>query len=117
MFLIFQRIYTKRNPKRKVIDGHKGSDKIGSRTISSQGTNQQAEHIFRKILEVQPNNVTALHFIGVIYYQLKDYSSAIRYIKKALQFGPDYADAYNNLGIVLQEVGQLDEAIACYRKP
>jgi protein O-GlcNAc transferase len=79
------------------------------------GNNQQAEHIFRKILEVQPNNITALHFIGVIYYQLKDYSSAIRFIKKALEFGPSYTDAYNNLGIVLQEAGQLDEAIACYR--
>jgi predicted O-linked N-acetylglucosamine transferase (SPINDLY family) len=80
------------------------------------GNSQEAEHIFRKILEVQPNNVTALHFIGVIYYQLKDYSSAIIYIKKALQFGPDYADAYNNLGSVLQETGQLEESIACYQK-
>jgi protein O-GlcNAc transferase len=78
------------------------------------GNNQQAKHIFRKILEVQPNNVTALHFIGVIYYQHKDYSSAIRFIKKAIEFGPNYTDAYNNLGIVLQEAGQLDEAIACY---
>jgi predicted O-linked N-acetylglucosamine transferase (SPINDLY family) len=77
---------------------------------------QQAEHIFRDILKVQPNNVSALHFIGVICYQLKEYDSAIAYIKKALQFGPDYADAYNNLGSVLQETGRLDEAITCYQK-
>jgi predicted O-linked N-acetylglucosamine transferase (SPINDLY family) len=80
------------------------------------GNSQEAENIFRDILKVQPNNVTALHFIGVIYYQLKDYSSAIRYIKKALQFGPDYADAYNNLGSVLQETGRFDKAITCYQK-
>ena len=80
------------------------------------GNVQQAEHIFRDILKVQPNNVSALHFIGVIYYQLKEYDSAITYIKKALQFGPDYADAYNNLGSVLQETGRLDEAITCYQK-
>jgi protein O-GlcNAc transferase len=79
------------------------------------GSSQKAEHIFRDILKVQPNNVTALHFIGVIYYQHKDYSSAIRFIEKAIEFGPNYTDAYNNLGIVLQEAGQLDEAIACYR--
>jgi protein O-GlcNAc transferase len=79
------------------------------------GNPKQAERIFRDILKVQPNNVTALHFIGVLYYQRKDYPSAIRYIKKALEFGPNYTDAYNNLGIVLQEAGQPDEAIACYR--
>ncbi len=80
------------------------------------GNVQQAEKIFRDILKVQPNNVSALHFIGVICYQRKEYDPAITYIKKALQFGPDYADAYNNLGSVLQETGRLDEAIACYQK-
>jgi protein O-GlcNAc transferase len=80
------------------------------------GDLDQAEHIFKKILKVQPDNVSALHFIGVIYYQLKDYNSATKYIRKALQFGPDYVDAHNNLGSVLQETGRLDEAVACYKK-
>jgi len=80
------------------------------------GNVRQAEHIFRDILKVRPDNVSALHFIGVICFQRKEYDSAIAYIKKALQFGPDYADAYNNLGSVLQETGRLDEAITCYQK-
>lgn len=79
------------------------------------GNLQQAEHIFRNILKVQPNNVSALHFIGVINYQLKNYDSAIKYIRKALQLAPGYVDAYNNLGIVLQEMGQLDLSIASYQ--
>ncbi len=80
------------------------------------GNLQQAEQIFRDILKVQPDNVSALHFIGVIYYHLKNYDSAIKCIEKALQLGPDYVDAYNNLGIILQETGRLDEAITCYRE-
>jgi protein O-GlcNAc transferase len=80
------------------------------------GNVSEAEHIFRTILKVQPNNVSALHFIGLIYYQRKEYNSAIKYIKKALQFGPDYVDAYNNLGSVLQETGRCDEAVVCYKK-
>lgn len=80
------------------------------------GNLKEAAHIFKKILKVQPNNVSALHFTGLICYQQKDYDSAIKYIRKALLFGPDYVDAYNNLGIVLQEIGRLDEAIPCYRK-
>ena len=102
------------DPKRKPAMDIKNEIKSALDHLQS-GDMKQAEHIFRKILEVQPDNVTALHFIGVLCYQLKDYSSAIRYIKKALEFGPDYADAHNNLGIVLQEAGQLDEAIASYR--
>jgi protein O-GlcNAc transferase len=80
------------------------------------GNLQQAEHEFKEILKVQPNNVSALHFIGVIYYQRKDYNTSIEYIRKAIHFGPNYVDAYNNLGIVLQEAGQIDLAIACYQK-
>jgi protein O-GlcNAc transferase len=80
------------------------------------GKLEQAERLFKEILKVQPNNVSALHFIGVIYYQHKDYESAIKYIKRALQLGPDYVDAYSNLGSVLQEIGRLDEAVDCYKK-
>ncbi len=80
------------------------------------GNLERAERLFKKILNVQPNNVSALHYTGVIYYQLKNYESAIKYIKKALELGPDYGDAYNNLGSVLQEIGRLDEAIVCYKK-
>jgi predicted O-linked N-acetylglucosamine transferase (SPINDLY family) len=80
------------------------------------GNLQEAERVFRDILEIHPSNVAALHFIGVIFFKKKDYVSSIAYIKKALEFGPTYVDAYNNLGIVLQETGQIDEAIPCYEK-
>jgi protein O-GlcNAc transferase len=80
------------------------------------GNLQQAENIFRDVLESQPENVTALHFMGVIYYKLKNYTSAQMYIKKALQLEPTYVDAYCNLGIVLQDQGYLDEAIPYYQK-
>jgi protein O-GlcNAc transferase len=80
------------------------------------GNLQEAEYMFKDILMIQPDNVSALHFLGVIYYQQKNCDSSIEYIKKALQFAPDYVDAYNNLGIVLQQAHRLDEAILCYQK-
>ena len=36
--------------------------------------------------------------------------------RKALSIKPDYAEAHNNLGATLDEMGQLDEAIASYIK-
>jgi tetratricopeptide (TPR) repeat protein len=80
------------------------------------GNLKQAEQIYNEVLKVQPNNVYALHFLGLIFYQQKEYDSAITHIKEALHFAPNYADAYSNLGIVLQEMGQRYEAKVCYEK-
>jgi protein O-GlcNAc transferase len=84
-------------------------------TCLENGKLQEAEYMLRDILKVQPHNVSALHFMGMIFYQRKDHHIAIDYIRKALHFAPDYVDAYNNLGIVLQEIGDLDSAISCYQ--
>lgn len=36
--------------------------------------------------------------------------------RKAAELNPNYADAYNNMGVTLQELGKLDEAIAAYHR-
>ena len=41
---------------------------------------------------------------------------AIEAYNKALAIKPDYADAYNNMGITLKEQGKLEEAIEAYNK-
>lgn len=80
------------------------------------GDIHRAETIYREILKEQTDNITALHFLGVIYYQQKKYDLAIQFIKTALQIEPAYTDAWNNLGIIYRDLGQFDEAIACYQK-
>ncbi len=80
------------------------------------GNLDQAEKTYKEILRLQPDNVNALHFLGVTYYHHKEYDSAIMYIKKALQLKPDHVDAYNNLGIIFRDKGQLDDAESCFRK-
>ena len=41
---------------------------------------------------------------------------AIACYRRALELGPDYAQAHNNLGVACKERGNLDEAIACCRR-
>ncbi|MGD8445265.1 MAG: tetratricopeptide repeat protein, partial [Desulfobacterales bacterium] len=41
-------------------------------------------------------------------------SEAIRFYQQAILQNPDYAEAYNNLGIAFKYQDQLDEAIECY---
>jgi tetratricopeptide (TPR) repeat protein len=80
------------------------------------GNLDKAEETCKEILRMQPDNVDALHFLGVAYYQHKEYDSAITYIEKALQVKPDYVDAYNDLGLILRDKGQLDDAVSCFRR-
>jgi len=80
------------------------------------GNFHQAEHICREILATQPDNIDALHFLGIIQYQLGHYDAAIEHFEKALQLNPEDAGAYYNRGLALKEKGHLDEAIASYQK-
>jgi len=78
------------------------------------GNLDQAEVLCKKILKKQPKHFDALHLLGFIYYQSKDFNSAISYLQKAIHINSADAVAYNNLGNALQNNGQIDEAIACY---
>jgi len=80
------------------------------------GNLQQAENIYREILRDEPNNFYALHYLGILYYQLRNYDAAIKYIRKASELNPTAADAFYNLGNVYKDSGHLDEAINCFQK-
>jgi protein O-GlcNAc transferase len=80
------------------------------------GNLQQAELIYKKILQKKPKNIDALYSLGMIYYQLGNYDLAIGYIKKALYLKSDIPEAYMYLGDALKAKGRFDDAIACYQK-
>src|ERR1700732_765432 len=81
-----------------------------------RGQLQAAEQIYRQILQVEPNHPDALHFLGVIAYQVGKPANAVEYLRRALELKPDYVEAHNNLGLALESQERWDEAIACYRR-
>jgi predicted TPR repeat methyltransferase len=74
-----------------------------------------AEDIYRRILEVAPNHVDALHFSGVLAHQRGRTEDAVALIERSLELEAGRADWHSNLGIVLQDQLRLDDAIAAYR--
>jgi len=80
------------------------------------GDFEKAESLYKKILRVQPDNIDALHNLGILCFQRRDYDSAIRHINRVIQHMPNNALAYNNIGLALEGKGQRDEAIVFYRK-
>ncbi len=76
----------------------------------------EAEKIYRRILEVYPEQPDALHLLGVLAFQVGQAAPALDLIRRALQAKPDFPEACNNLGNVLKGTGALDQAEAAYRQ-
>jgi predicted O-linked N-acetylglucosamine transferase (SPINDLY family) len=75
-----------------------------------------AEQIYRQILSADPIQPDALHLLGLIALQARQFPQAIDLISRALQFRPDWPEAICNLSSALNEAGRRDEAIAGYRR-
>jgi len=82
----------------------------------NSGNLKLAEKALVEILEIHPDNATALSVLGIVYYYLNNYDSAILYSKKALHSNPTNAYIYYNLGNAFREKKQFEEAISCYQK-
>ncbi len=75
-----------------------------------------AEKLYNKLLEEQPEHIDALFLLGTLYLQQGNYDTACIFFKKTLTLVPNHAMALCNLGTALQRSGNLDEAITSYRK-
>lgn len=80
------------------------------------GRLSEAEALFRRVLQAEPNNVHALHFLGVLAYQQGKYEHAVNLIGRAIKIDPGCAETHNSLGVVLHEQDRYAEAIAQYQR-
>jgi tetratricopeptide (TPR) repeat protein len=80
------------------------------------GNLQKSESFCKEILKAQPDNLDALHILGLLNYQNRHYDSAIEYFQKILQIDPTNTFAYFNLANSFREKGNFDEAITYYLK-
>jgi protein O-GlcNAc transferase len=81
-----------------------------------EGKLDEAAAIYKRILLDQPKNSDALHLLGVIAYQKKQYEEAEGLIRRAIVCNKRIPDYRNNLGNVYLAQKMLDRAEECYRK-
>ncbi len=81
-----------------------------------RGKLSEAEKAFSQVLAEEPDNVDALHLLGVLAMQTGRFAYAVDLIGKVVVISPGFASAHNNLGNGLRELNRLDEALASFDK-
>ncbi len=83
------------------------------------GVGQNAEQFavasYNQSIALNPSNPGLRIELGGIYYQLKQWDLAQNQFTIATQLKPDYANAYYNLGHVMEEKGDLANALPQYQ--
>ena len=65
---------------------------------------KNAEILYRKILNINPDHFGAIFLLGTLSTQTKNFDPAKQLLQKAIQINPNYEEAHYNLGIVLKEL-------------
>ncbi|MGF6779519.1 tetratricopeptide repeat protein [Paraburkholderia sp. GAS334] len=75
----------------------------------------EARALYAQILQTEPGNPDALHFLGLLACQLSQHDAGLALIEQSIAAHPN-AIYYNNFGNMLREKGRLAEAIHGYRQ-
>ncbi|HXY41076.1 MAG TPA: tetratricopeptide repeat protein [Vicinamibacteria bacterium] len=76
----------------------------------------QAAEEYRGALELQPNDASVHHRLGICYQMLNNDAMARREYARALELKPGYAEVWNNIGSLEQSRKHFKEAVRAYRK-
>jgi len=81
-----------------------------------EGKLDQAEIIYRNILEINANHFDAIQLLGTIALQKNEYEKAIATLSLAVKIEANNFSVLTNLGNAFKGVGRFEESIACYDK-
>ena len=84
--------------------------------LHQAGKLDQAEQKYRQVLDQEPGNQDALHFLGLISHQRGDVAAAADLIGRAIQIDEARATFHYNLGTVRTAMKDDTGAAACYRR-
>lgn len=84
--------------------------------LQQNGALNEAEQLYRQILETTPDNADVLNLLGLIAQTKGLHSEAVSYFYRAAAAAPKHFPIFFNLGISLSAIGRPIEAIESYKK-
>ena len=90
------------------------SDLQSAVAFHQSGELKKAERIYRRILDVNPENADALHLLGLLSHQFGKSTVAITLVKRALEIVPNQLNYLWNLANIFRESDEFHQAIDIY---
>jgi tetratricopeptide (TPR) repeat protein len=84
--------------------------------LHRQGRIEEAARLYQAVLQSEPKEFDALHFLGLIRLRQGHADEAQKLLRRALNQQPGSAEANNSLGQILAALGRWEEARARYEK-
>jgi len=75
---------------------------------------EKAIELFKKAIEINPQNDAAYTYIGIAHKNKEEYSQAIEAYKKAIDINPKSDNAYYNMGFTYEFQKEYKQAIKSY---
>ena len=85
-----------------------------ARALHQQGQLNEAEVIYRTLLQNYPKDFDLLHLLGMVQGQRNNFADAAALIEQAIAIDPGSAAAHSSLGNCLKGLGKYEEALASY---
>ena len=76
----------------------------------------EAQELYHRILDAEPDQPDALHFLGVLAGQVGEHALGLQLLARALAQRPEAADMHANIANLWRGAGRTGEAVACYRR-
>ncbi len=75
-----------------------------------------AERTYYDILNSFPENPTANHLLGALYFQIGSTDKALHYMEESIRIAPDEVAYLSNYGSALNIAGRYDDAITTFNR-
>ncbi|MBP2315854.1 tetratricopeptide repeat protein [Azospirillum soli] len=76
----------------------------------------EAQVLYTRVLDAEPDQPDALHFLGVLAGQLGEHAVGLQLIGRAIDQRPEAADMHANAANVLRAADRAADAVAAYRR-
>src|SRR5580658_10801944 len=84
--------------------------------LHRQGKLDQAELIYRQILDEIPTHADSLHLLGVVAHQRGQFRRAAQLMQRAVAIAPEAGAYYCNLAESLRMAGEIPAAVSAAQK-
>jgi predicted TPR repeat methyltransferase len=84
--------------------------------LLEDGELELAEKKLKHILSASPNEIDALHAMGLISAKHEDFNSALKYFKNAIKINPKIAPFHNNIANTYKKLNQINSALLHYHE-